>query len=340
MSDGLPKLGELRATLQAELLATLPRAAPGARAELQELYALLREYPLRGGKQLRGLLVLLSCAAHGGRWQDALGVAVALELFQNWVLIHDDIEDDSEERRGQAALHRLAGMPVALNVGDLLHLHMWNYLLERSAPLSRAAAIRQELAAMIARTAEGQHLDLSWVAAGRFDLQPEDYLEMVTLKTAHYTVIAPLRLGALAAGAEPDARLAAVGEKLGVAFQLRDDVLNLQPGEGYGKEFAGDLYEAKRTLILAHTFARATPAERAELKARLSKPREARLPEDIESCLVLIRRYGALEYAQSLAESYAQEGLELLREVLAGLANQRVARELSGLLESLALRRR
>ncbi len=336
-------LDELRTVLNEALLASLPQAEPGSRPELLELYALLRDYPERGGKQLRGLLLLLSCSAHGGDWQKALPVAVALELFQNWVLIHDDIEDDSEERRGRPALHKQVGMPIALNVGDLLHLHMWDALRAGAAPLPRERDILNEVSRTIRRTAEGQHLDLTWVHSGRFDLSEDNYLEMVALKTAYYTVISPLKLGAIAADQEPDGRLEGAGRDLGVAFQIRDDVLNLHSDEGqagYGKEFAGDLYEAKRTLILAETFARATRAERDELTKRLGQPRSARTAEDVAYCLTLIHRYEAIPYAQRVAEAKAEAGLQELGEAFGSLANQRVAQELTGLLESLAQRRR
>lgn len=332
------ELSALRGALTRAVLSGLPSADADGPAELAQLYALARDYPERGGKQLRGLLVLLSAAAHGGDWRAALPVAAALELFQSWVLIHDDIEDDSEERRGRPALHKLTGIPIAINVGDLLHVHMWQVLNTGVAghPLERA--LQAEVERMIRRTAEGQHLDLSWVRGGRFEVSEADYLTMVTLKTAYYTVISPLRLGALCAGTQPDERFEAAGLELGAAFQIRDDVLNLAPGRGYGKEFAGDLYEAKRTLILVETFRRASAEERADLAARLGKPRAERREEDVRYALELIARCGALAYAQRVAEAKAEHGLERLREALAELPEQLIARELAGLLESLARR--
>ena len=331
------ELDKLREALTETILGALPQRH--SNPDLDDFYRLIRNYPERGGKQLRGLFVLLSTEAHGGRWQDALGVAAALELFQNWVLIHDDIEDDSDERRGAPALHKQVGMPVALNVGDALHIYMWQVLNELPAKLP-AEAIRKEFISMIHRTAEGQHLDLSWVSQNRFDLSEGDYLEMVTLKTAYYTVVSPLRLGALCAQVTPDEHFEKAGKALGVAFQIRDDVLNLKPTEdgAYGKEFAGDLYEAKRTLILAHLFSQVTQAETEELKERLGKPRHEKTEADISSVLELIGRYGSLNYAQSFAEEKAAEGLEPIRESLGGLANQLAAHKLTGLLESLARR--
>ena len=299
--------------------------------DLAHFVALMREYPGRGGKRVRGKLVLASTAAHGGEPDMALPVAAALELFQNWVLVHDDIEDDSEERRGAPALHRMVGVPVALNVGDAMHVYMWEALLDlASRPDFDADAIRREFVWMIHRTAEGQHLDLTWVAQERFDIGEEAYLAMVRRKTAAYTVVSPLRLGAHASGRRPNPALASIGERLGAAFQIRDDVLNLLPadGGGYGKEFAGDLYEGKRTLVLAHALAHASAAEVEEAVDRLRPAREERSADDVRWLLGLIRRHGSLRYAQARAESLANAALHELELVFAELPGQEAARAL------------
>lgn len=322
--------------LDAAVLAALPQTHEVP--EIAHFYELIRDYPERGGKRLRGQLVLLSAAAHGGDYRQALPVAAALELFQNWVLIHDDIEDGSDERRGRPTLHRLAGMPIALNVGDALHVYMWRLLHgDACLALPRWREIIREFEAMILRTAEGQHLDLSWVAAERFDVSEGEYLTMVTLKTAHYTVIGPLRLGALCAGRSPDPQLTVLGKHLGVAFQIRDDVLNLLPEMTTGKEFAGDLYEGKRTLILAHLLRHADPTEKAEIIARLAKPRNEKSEADVRVILGAIARHGSLDYAQAAAEREAAAGLAALEALIPSLAEPAVT-ELTGLLESLARR--
>ncbi len=322
------------ATLQERMLAVLPQHHQNP--DLAAFYKLIQDYPSRQGKNLRGLFILLSCEAHGGRWQDALDVAVALELFQNWVLIHDDIEDDSEERRGTPALHKQVGMPVALNVGDALHVYMWQVLNQEFI----TSTIRKEFLEMIHRTAEGQHLDLSWIAQNRFDVSEAEYLEMVTLKTAYYTVVCPLRLGAMCAGAVPDERFIQAGKDLGVAFQIRDDVLNLSESDGYGKEFAGDIYEAKRTLILSHLFATTEPAEKTQLSACLTKARQAKTAEDIQCVLDAIKKYASLTYAQNVAEVKAKTGLALMQDIGKTLPNQSLTQRLTGLLESLVERRK
>jgi len=328
--------------IRAAVLAALPEHH--RQPELRRFRSLLRAYPERSGKTLRGRFVLLSAAAHSGDGAAALTTAAALELFQNWVLVHDDIEDDSEERRGAPALHRQVGVPVALNVGDAMHVYMWQLLLSLPAAPARPGgvdreAVLREFLWMIQRTAEGQHLDLSWVAQGRFDISEEDYLTMVTLKTAYYTVVCPLRLGAACGSAAADPGVEPAGVDLGVAFQIRDDVLNLLPDVAYGKEFAGDLYEGKRTLILAHLFAHATADERAEVEDVLAAPRADKRPADIERVLALIERHGSLGYAHGAAELRARRGLAGLEGALEGAADADAARDLLELMASLARRR-
>ncbi len=296
---------------------------------------LMCDYPLRTGKLVRGRLALLSAAAHGADAADAMSGAVALELFQSWVLIHDDIEDGSLVRRGRPALHRLVGMPVALNIGDALHVHMWAHLLRSGVP----AAVTEEFLDMISRTAEGQHLDLAWVEQGRLDVTEDEYLEMVRLKTAWYTVASPLRLGAATAGRHPAGEFATAGLDLGAAFQIRDDVLNLTADDasagGYGKERAGDLVEAKRTLIIAHFHATAQTADRDRAAAILLGDASA---AELSWLLEALAANGSIAYAQQRAEELSGQALERLRTVLDALPHQEPALEALALLESLASR--
>lgn len=330
---------DLRARLREAMLAALPDPADQGDPELARFHGLLRAYPERSGKALRGLLLLASAEAHGGDPEGALPAAAGLELFQNWVLVHDDVEDGSEVRRGAPALHRQVGEPLAINVGDALHVYMWEHLL--AAPMRRRDEILREFARTIHRTAEGQHLDLAWVHAGRFDVSEAEYLAMVRRKTAYYTVVAPLRLGAWCAGREPDPRLEAAGLPLGAAFQIRDDVLSLLPPErteAYGKDLQGDLVEAKRTLVLAHAFAHATPAEARRLRALLARPRAEKDEACLAEALDLLRRHGSLHYAQRRAEALADEGLAALDEILPSLPDAEAAGRVRALVGDLAAR--
>ncbi|MBB6097197.1 geranylgeranyl diphosphate synthase type II [Deinobacterium chartae] len=310
----------------------LPREHP--RPEIELLYRMMRDYPERGGKMLRGTLVLLSARAHGGRDEHALPLAAALELFQNWVLIHDDIEDDSEERRGRPALHREHGVPLAINAGDALHIYMWQTVLQAGVP-----GAAEEFLRTIHRTAEGQHVDLGWVEHGRWDLNEADYLEMVQLKTAHYTVVSPLRLGALAAGLEPDPRFLEAGLALGAAFQIRDDILNLTAeGSAYGKEVAGDLLEGKRTLMLLRWLESARADQRDFFLEVMSRPRSEKRLEEIERILRWLLASDAVRYADERARFEAARGLELLEAALESAPDREAVGQIMGTLRQLATR--
>lgn len=317
------------------MLEALPHPDQAGRAELAEYARMLRDYPERGGKMLRGMLLVYAGLAHGARLEQLLPVAAALELFQNWALIHDDIEDASEERRGRPALHRLYGMPLALNAGDALHARMWAMLIEARA----SYLVLDEFVRVVDLTAQGQHLEISWMQTHRFDLTEQDYLVMCAQKAAYYTAVAPLRLGALSAGVEPPATYIEAGLNLGIGFQIVDDVLNLEGDPvKYGKEIAGDLWEGKRTLILLRWLSQASEPERIRAETLLRTPREAKHPEEVAWLHQRLRESGAVAYAQAEAERRLAAGLEALRPVLAELPDQEAAQTMLRLLESLVRR--
>lgn len=327
--------GGLREAIRRRVLEALPHPEAAPRPELAEYARLLRDYPERGGKMLRGTLLCYTGLAYGAGLERLLPVAAALELFQNWALIHDDIEDASDERRGRPALHKLYGLPLALNAGDALHARMWAMLIEAEAPRE----VLREFVRLVELTAQGQHLEMTWVERRRFDLTEADYLEMCGQKAAYYTAVAPLRLGALAAGAEPPEVFEQAGIKLGLGFQIIDDVLNLAgEREKYGKEIAGDLWEGKRTLILLRFLHQADPHERTRAEALLCLSRERKPASEVEWLHRRLLESGAVAYAQKVAEGMLGEGLEALRPVLAQLPDPQAAASALGLLESLVRR--
>ncbi|PTA69641.1 polyprenyl synthetase family protein [Deinococcus arcticus] len=327
----------MRPELLSRVLSLLPQSA--ARPELRDYHEMLRDYPQRGGKGLRSELLLHSARAHGLRdtdpgWERALWLAAALELFQNWVLIHDDIEDDSEDRRGRPALHRLHGVALAINAGDGLHAYMWAAV-HRAGVTGGMDAFLQ----MIHRTAEGQHLDLCWVERQEWALREADYLEMVRLKTAYYTVVVPLQLGALAAGATPHTGFETAGLALGTAFQIRDDVLNLLGDPlKYGKEIGGDLLEGKRTLIALHWLSTAPEAQRQVFLAQMARPRPDKDPATVAQLQAWLLESGSVAHAQAVAAQEAASGLQLLQDALSGARDRVAAAELLSTVRDLATR--
>jgi len=161
---------------------------------------------------------------------------------------------------------------------------------------------------MLLESIEGQALELGWIRDNNCEVSEDDYLTLVLKKTCWYSFIHPCRIGALIArGAALASDLGAFdrfGYLLGAAFQIQDDVLNLIGDEGkYGKEIGGDLWEGKRTLILAHLFERAGGPDGARLRAFLGKARAARQPDEVGWVYQLLGRHGSIDYARTAARA-------------------------------------
>ncbi len=284
------------------------------------LYDLLADYPFREGKGLRPAICFAACRAVGGRTEQALLSASALELFHNAFLVHDDIEDGSHFRRGKVTLLQAHGAPIAINVGDATNVLALELLLGNTEAIGvrKALLVFREVERMARESAEGQAIELGWIAEERFDLGDRDYVRMAYKKTCWYTVIAPLRIGVIC-GSHPGP-LAPLEEELtplvelgflaGIAFQVHDDLLNLEADEAlYGKESSGDLWEGKRTVMLLH-FLR-TASERARTRA-LRVLRTARLrkrPQDVAWLLEAMHEAGSLDHGRAVAAEYSQRAL-------------------------------
>lgn len=230
------------------------------------LYEPLAQFVQGKGKFIRPALCMLG--AHIAAGERAAGEAVqtevlpdalvrlacALELFQAAALIHDDIADESLVRRGNPCLYRTHGTGLAINMGDCALVDASKLICTlgtHELPSATTLQLLDEFLTMERTTIEGQALDLGWSRAGAWDLTPNDYLVMAELKTAHYSLASPLVLGALFAQA-PQALCSALrefGRAAGVAFQLRDDYLNLFGNKAQGKDMCSDIIEGKRTYL-------------------------------------------------------------------------------------------
>jgi geranylgeranyl diphosphate synthase type II len=292
----------------------LARAAARAYLAADDLSGYLvspaADYLDRPGKGLRPALCLATCEAFGGQVDDALPSAAAIELLHTAFLVHDDIEDDSELRRGAPTLHRRYGRGLALNAGDGLAVVALGALRDNDARLGRRQASRvwSEFDFMARQTVDGQAIELGWLRDGRTDLTPDDYLDLIMKKTCWYTTVLPLRVGALvgSAGRADLEPLVRFGFYLGSAFQIRDDVLNLVGAtDVYGKEPLGDLREGKRTLVLIHLLAAADGADRRRLHALLALPPTARDQQVTAEMLALMHRYGSIGFADHFAQGIA-----------------------------------
>jgi geranylgeranyl diphosphate synthase type II len=313
------------------LAAWLPKRPPR-----KYLYDLVADYPSRGGRMLRPSLCIATARVFGASVEDCLPAAVSVELLHNALLIHDDLEDESDERRGRPTLHRLAGTPLAVNAGDALAFLSLRPLIHARERLGSLLALRmlEELDRMAQETAEGQALDLGWRIDNVVDLRESDYLEMVLKKTCWLTTLYPIRLGALIGtrdGLDLE-RFVRFGFFLGAAFQIQDDLLNLVGDHGrYGKELSGDLFEGKRTLMLIRLLEQANDAEREQIRALLATSRDARSAASVQWLRKLMDVYGCIEHARQLAHGLAGAALHEFERLFGELPDGRDKRFLGGL---------
>ena len=281
------------------------------------LYAPLAHFTAGGGKRVRPVLALLGAEAVGGRADQALSCGVAIELFQSAALIHDDIADASELRRGEPCLYRTEGLGLAINAGDLALTRVFEIVLaDGSLPTDRRLRVLEELVRMERHTLEGQALDLGWARDGRWDVTSDDYLYMIDGKTAWYTVASPLYAGALAAGAVPDAArgLIEVGLPAGLAFQLQDDLLNLVgDADAQGKDFRSDITEGKRTLAVVWALEHLGGAERPELVELLESATTD--TSELARAVELIELGGGIDKCRELAAEKTAEAQKRAREL-------------------------
>jgi geranylgeranyl diphosphate synthase type II len=278
--------------IRRRILAEVPDAEPH-----DHLYRLVRSYPSRPGKAIRPALCLATFRAFGGTDDLAVGPAVAIEMLHNAFLVHDDIADGSERRRGRPTLPAEYGRGLALNAGDALAILANQVVRRHVRGLDDALADRllEEFDTMALRTLEGQAIELGWQRDAVGDLRPEDYLELIMHKSCWYTTIHPLRVGALL-GSQGRADLRPMvrfGFHLGAAFQIH-----------------GDLREGKRTLVLIHLSGHADGADRTVVDRYLRLSPAERTPEVIAEIRALMDTYGSIEFTRAYAAGIAGAALD------------------------------
>ena len=269
------------------------------------LYSPLLKFSRNGGKRHRPLICFAACLAVGGDTSKAISSAAAIEHFHTAALIHDDIADEAELRRGEPCLHLREGMGLAIIMGDL-GLQLVNGTVAKDPDLDDATKLRvlNELIDMTRRTIEGQALDIGWARDNRYDITPEDYLVMATCKTAHYSGAVPLAIGAIVGGGT-EAQIEGLrnyGLDTGLAFQIQDDLLNLiGKTESTKKGFRDDITEGKRTLVVVHALQNLENADRDRLVELLSS--HTKELADLDEAVALMNKAGSIDYARNYAEN-------------------------------------
>ena len=262
------------------------------------------------GKRLRPLFTLLTCQAAGGDPHDALPASAAVELIHNFSLIHDDIQDKSDTRRGRDTVWALWGEAQAINAGDamftLAHLALQR-LVERGLPPDRVAAAYRTLDQANLALCLGQHLDLDF--ENRLDVDTDAYMTMIRGKTAALLGSAG-QLGALVAS--PDSGLAEhyrnLGEELGLAFQIQDDVLGIWgKADVTGKPVADDIRRRKKSLPVVYVLGRQNDPDAERLRVLYAQ--EALSEEDVAEAVAILDGCQARPYAEELARQHLERAL-------------------------------
>jgi geranylgeranyl diphosphate synthase, type I len=263
--------------------------------------------PEARGKRIRPLLLLLTTSAAGGRWENALPAAAAVELIHNFSLIHDDIEDNSPTRRGRPTVWQKWGIAQAINAGDAMFTlaHLSILRMRKTLPANTVLQAASILQHTCLKLTEGQYLDISYEARG--DLFLEAYWSMVSGKTAAL-LSACTELGALAAQTNPGRQdsFREFGHSLGLAFQAKDDLLGIWGDSALtGKSSESDLLARKKSLPVLYglnqngAFANRWKAE------RINEQEVASLAEQLKS-------EGGFEYTQEVVKRLTSQALQAL----------------------------
>jgi len=296
----------------------------------------VREYPLRKGKYLRPTLLILTAKALGVDINKVVKTAAAMQISEEWLLAHDDFEDDSLERRGAKALHKVYGNELAVNAGDTLHVIMNKILLDNEKILGKKAkAVSQEFNRMLMRTVLGQAVEIKWTKDNSSKLTDEDIYFIIDGKTSYYSIAGPMRLSAIIAGVNDAGleKIAEFGKYLGRCFQIIDDVLDLTSDfRGLKKQTGNDIYEGKRTIILAHFLNNISGSDKEKVLKILAKKRREKTEKEVKWIISRMINIGSIEYAKKEAEKYKEKALEMFGKDLTFLKEKKAREELETLI--------
>jgi len=289
--------------------------------KMEKLYwKIVSEYPERKGKYIRPTLVLLSAIAMGQKANRIKNVAAAMQLSEDWILIHDDWEDKSHQRRGAPTLHKMYSDELAVNAGDGLHAVMWKAFFDTQKILGEDTTLKllDEFYRQLIRTTMGQSTEIYWSQKNVFSFSDSDWFFIADGKTSYYTIACPMRLGGIVAEATDKQLelLAEFGVYLGRCFQLVDDILDVTSDFSGLKEMGNDIYEGKKTLILGHLLRRANQKDMVKLHKILGKSRENKTEAEVSWVIERMKHYKSIEYAQKKAADYKKKAMKMFETKL------------------------
>ncbi len=280
--------------------------------EPNSLYQPIRYILDLGGKRLRPSLALLSAQLFNSEVDKAMPAALALEVFHNFTLMHDDIMDKAELRRGKATVHKVWNENTAILSGDAAMILAYQFLHQLDSKIfSDAFSLFNQTALEVC---EGQQYDMDF--ENRLDVSLDEYLGMIRLKTA-VLIAASLQLGGMAAGAGTADQLALyeLGENLGMAFQLQDDYLDaFSDSSTFGKATGGDIVNNKKTYMLIKALQSGDKALSTELRQWIAKT-DFVAEEKIKAVKEIFIRLGVANDAQLAAITFINNSIEILNGI-------------------------
>jgi geranylgeranyl diphosphate synthase, type II len=295
-------------------------------AQPSSLYEPNRYFLKLGGKRIRPVLCLMGNELFEVIHKDAWNTAMAIELFHNFTLIHDDIMDNAPLRRGMETVHEKFGTSTALLAGDVMLVKAYDYLNLVSPKI--ASAIIYLFNRTAREVCEGQQLDMDFEKQDKVSM--EEYLHMISLKTS-VLLAASLKMGAIIGGAlERNQNLIyEFGRKLGLAFQVQDDYLDaFGDPKKFGKQVGGDILANKKTFLWIHAMEAANASQRNEL-AHLANIKSA---DKVEKVLAIYEGCKVKEWARDLKAQFMNEAFEHLEDIAVISKRKEPLKELAGYL--------
>lgn len=274
-----------------------------------ELYDPITYMMSLGGKRLRPVLTLMGCNLFKEDVNHALPAALAIEVFHNFTLVHDDIMDNAPLRRGQETVYKKWNMPIAILSGDMMMIKAIDFLAE--TPGNTFSVLLKAFNKAAAEVCEGQQIDMNFETSK--DVTHEAYIEMISLKTA-VLLGASLQIGAIIGEAsEQDAQhLYDFGKNIGIAFQIQDDILDsFGQTAQVGKMIGGDIAANKKTLLLIELLASVHKDDKKELETLLQASADIKIP----GVLNLYKKYQIQEFAEAQKEQYLTLAFQHLQAV-------------------------
>jgi geranylgeranyl diphosphate synthase type II len=313
--DVMSIISKMREDVHSEIIRTIKSVLVSQSRDIIKapgLMDMLRYYPDSMGKYSRASIMTLSAMAAGANYNDCILPAAAIQLFEDFALVHDDIEDGSLLRRGRRTIQTEYGIGRAINAGDMLHSAV-EWLLYRVSKQKNGDEIYKKAREIGNITSIGQDKDIYYSGRNALEATEEIYISIAADKTSAYSVYGPLQIGALIGGSglvELQV-LEDIGLPAGIAFQINDDIKDVE-GKVVGKSQYEDIRQGKATLISINTYKNSGPEERAIMESIYSKKPSDKDDNDINYILGLIEKTGSVGYARKIRKEYEKSALNAL----------------------------